>query len=142
MRAFWHFSLILIALIAIVYFSFDDLCANTVQSEIVSPNGFNKAVVFERDCGATTDFVTQVSVLKLKDTLENEGGNVFSASLENKKINNNQDEIVNVRWLNDRLLEIEYDEQAKLINKNIKINNIEIKYTKINQQITSGLADE
>jgi hypothetical protein len=40
-----------------------DMCGNEVISRVVSPGGAYQAVIFERDCGATTDFSTQVSVL-------------------------------------------------------------------------------
>ncbi|HEX5605144.1 MAG TPA: hypothetical protein VFY96_01440 [Candidatus Binatia bacterium] len=49
------------------------------MAEFVSPDGTKKVVVFQRDCGATTDFSTQASLLATNEKLENEGGNVFSA---------------------------------------------------------------
>ena len=41
---------------------FDSLCGNTLLAETPSPEGNLRAVVFERNCGATTSFSTQVSV--------------------------------------------------------------------------------
>lgn len=40
-----------------------DLCGNTVLTTIPSPDARYVAIVFTRDCGATTDFSTQLSVL-------------------------------------------------------------------------------
>jgi hypothetical protein len=60
--------------------SFDDLCGNTIVSTEFSPDHRLKAVLFERNCGATTGFSSQVSVLPADRDLPNEGGNVFSAS--------------------------------------------------------------
>src|SRR5687767_10343542 len=40
-----------------------DMCGNDIQLTVVSPDRKLKAVVFERSCGATTGFSTQVSVL-------------------------------------------------------------------------------
>ena len=37
-------------------------CADTVKAEAPSPGGGYVATVFERDCGATTDFSTHVSI--------------------------------------------------------------------------------
>lgn len=37
-------------------------CADTVKAEAPSPDGRYVATVFERDCGATTDFSTHVSL--------------------------------------------------------------------------------
>jgi hypothetical protein len=39
-------------------------CANEVLSQTVSPDAKMKAVVFQRDCGATTGFSTQVSIIQ------------------------------------------------------------------------------
>ena len=40
-----------------------DPCGNDVVARIPSPSGSQQVIVFERDCGATTGFSTQVSVL-------------------------------------------------------------------------------
>ena len=40
-------------------------CGNDLVKEVPSPNGKMKAVVFQRDCGATTGFSTQISLCHL-----------------------------------------------------------------------------
>lgn len=40
-----------------------DFCGNKVLARVSSPAGQHVAIVFERDCGATTGFSTQVSIL-------------------------------------------------------------------------------
>jgi hypothetical protein len=67
-----------VALVAISAF-LGDMCANEVIREVASPDGKRKAVVFERDCGATTGFSTQASVLPIGKSLPNDGGNIFVA---------------------------------------------------------------
>ena len=59
-----------------IYFT-SDMCGNYPYSEIASPNGDYKAVVFQRDCGATTGFSTQISIVKIDEGLENKSGNIF-----------------------------------------------------------------
>lgn len=54
-------------------------CANDVIAEKVSPDGALKALVFQRDCGATTGFSTQVSVVPADDSAPSGSGNVFIA---------------------------------------------------------------
>ncbi len=54
------------------------LCANTVTKRLTSPDGTRDAVVFTRDCGATTDFSTQVALVP-SGQVPGEGGNVFIA---------------------------------------------------------------
>lgn len=53
------------------------LCENEIFKEVNSPDLEFKAVIFQRDCGATTGFSTQVSVMPISETLPNESGNVL-----------------------------------------------------------------
>ena len=55
----------------------DGLCGNDVLAEVPSPDRRFRLVAFNRDCGATTGFSTQVSLLKLHEALPNSEGNVF-----------------------------------------------------------------
>ncbi len=48
-------------------------CANTVIAESLSPDSEWKAVLFERSCGATTGYSTQVSLIRSRSDLENDG---------------------------------------------------------------------
>ncbi len=59
-----------------VYFLGYSLCSNEITSELASPDNEYLAVVFERSCGATTGFSTQVSMLDNNSSLENEPGNI------------------------------------------------------------------
>src|SRR4051812_3963383 len=54
--------LVLIMLQLTSCFPFSE-CKNQIIKEIPSPNGQFKVILFERGCGATTGFNTQVSVL-------------------------------------------------------------------------------
>lgn len=56
----------------------EPLCQNTVVRDAVSPDGKLKAVLFERSCGSTTGFSSQVSVLPVGET-EDGKGNTFIA---------------------------------------------------------------
>lgn len=57
----------------------DGLCANEIVSEAPSPDGRFRLVAFQRDCGATTGFSTQISLLKRDQELPNSSGNVFTS---------------------------------------------------------------
>ena len=59
-----------------------DLCDNEIVETMASPNGELAVVVFTRNCGATTGYSTQVSILKAGTELPNEAGNVFIAQSE------------------------------------------------------------
>jgi len=53
------------------------LCANTMTQRASSPDGRYDAVVFTRDCGATTDYSTQVTLLSRGAHLPDRAGIVF-----------------------------------------------------------------
>jgi hypothetical protein len=52
-------------------------CANEVISELVSPDGTRKIVLFSRNCGATTGSSTQGTILNQGESLPNEPGSAF-----------------------------------------------------------------
>ena len=54
-------------------------CENTVVRRIPSPDGALEAVLYERSCGATTDFSTQVTVLATGEALTDRSEPVFVA---------------------------------------------------------------
>jgi hypothetical protein len=55
------------------------LCSDEVQAELVSPDNALKATWFIRDCGATTDFSTIVSVHRPDNGYRDAGDFVFVA---------------------------------------------------------------
>ena len=77
-------------------------CHNEIFSEVISPNGKYKAVVFERNCGATTGYSTQVSILPASRELQNKKGNVF--------IQDGHPDWTEVRviWIDDKNLNIDF----------------------------------
>jgi hypothetical protein len=54
-----------------------DPCGNEISQTFASPSGKLKAVVFNRDCGATTGFSTQVSIIPSSESLPGAGGNTL-----------------------------------------------------------------
>ena len=54
-----------------------DPCGNDEVVRVPSPDVKFEAVIFQRDCGATTDFSTQISVLPKGTSLPKAGGNVY-----------------------------------------------------------------
>jgi hypothetical protein len=112
------FIAVLAAACVALYFFFSslpDMCGNEVFQEVYSPSNKYKAVVFQRDCGATTGFSTQVSIINAKDVLENEGGNAYIA-------NNHPNETkLKLTWLAEQSLEIgNSDPNAVTSNKEVK----------------------
>jgi hypothetical protein len=56
-----------------------DICSNDPINAGISPDGECIAIAFIRNCGATTPFYTQVSILDMPGRLPSEAGNIFSA---------------------------------------------------------------
>lgn len=60
-------------------------CGNEPISEIQSPDKSLKVVIFQRNCGATTGFSTQVSILPANRQLPNESGNIMVVDTDHGK---------------------------------------------------------
>ncbi|MCA9864659.1 MAG: hypothetical protein KC432_16610 [Thermomicrobiales bacterium] len=56
-----------------------DLCGSAEISRLTAPDGRHDAVLFEHNCGATTDFATHVAVLPAGAPLGDTAGNAFVA---------------------------------------------------------------
>jgi hypothetical protein len=126
-----HWTLIVIGLFLIPSCGCDKLlCANHVVKEIGSPNGPFKAVVFERDCGATTDFSTQVSVLASGEKPANERGNVFIADGNRGKVPVDSNGAINltVVWKDAGQLEIGYPGAARVFRKAPDYKGVRVSY--------------
>jgi hypothetical protein len=84
-------------------------CGNETKQEAVSPDGRFRAVVFDRNCGATVDYSREVSVLPASAAVPNgeapaDTGNVLRTARQPD---------VNVRWLDARTLEVRYAARAR-----------------------------
>src|SRR5262245_41053749 len=97
-----------------------ELCANSVVAEVPSPDSLRRAVVFERDCGATTDFSTQVSVLRSGEELTNDGGNTFIVAGRGPS--------VEVHWQDSGRLHVRYDPRAHTFRKETAAGGAAITY--------------
>lgn len=53
------------------------LCGNQIINRQENLNQTYDFVIFERDCGATTDYSYQLSILKHGENLKNKAGNIY-----------------------------------------------------------------
>lgn len=141
MKIFWKIliGIILCGLVFIlglIYiispFSAEDMCGNKISITEFSPNKKHKIVIFCRNCGATTDFSTQVSILKVDEKLENESGNIFSADSEHGKAKTDENSSISIKakWLNNNKVIITYDKNARTFKTENSLDEIEIEYIK------------
>ena len=107
-----------------------DLCRNYELQTIYSPDGDRKAVVFQRDCGATTGFSTQVSILRSSEKLPNKGGNTFIADTDHGQAPSGQGggPEVEVRWVSYQEVEVVYDKLARVFRREEIVDGVTIKY--------------
>jgi len=104
-------------------------CGNTVLADVPSPDRRRHVAVFTRDCGATTDFSTQVSVLRTGRTLRG-GGNVFVADADHGRAvtASGRGPWVAVRWLDAHTIEIRYDSAARLFKREARYDETELRF--------------
>jgi len=117
----------------IVFSSFPDMCGNRIIKKINSPNKRNTIVIFERDCGATTNFSTQISIIRKGKKLENEKGNLFSADSDNGKAEVNKYGIIKVQanWIDEKHILIKFDKNAQIYERKNSLNGISVTYEEI-----------
>ncbi|MEO8604332.1 MAG: hypothetical protein ABI629_17290, partial [bacterium] len=120
-------TLALLVFAAVPFWALRDTCANDVLSEIASPDGSRKAVIFDRDCGATTPFSTQVSVLQTGEGLGDEPANLFAA----------EDKLgaagprVAATWRDATHLAVYYEAEARVVKAEAALGDLAISYAAI-----------
>ena len=98
-----------------------DMCANQIEVATVSPSGLSKAVVFTRDCGATTGFSTQISILPSSRALPGEGGNVLVII----------DRVhLSVKWESDTSLEVHGTLPPQVFKQESWVSGVKVSYAK------------
>jgi hypothetical protein len=109
----------LLAITCILFSVRCDLCGNEIGYEEYSPDRRLKAAVFERDCGATTGFSTQVSILRSAEKLPHEGGNVFIT---------HGDLAIRVQWQSNNEMLIVFPPGAKVHFRPSNVAGVSVRY--------------
>lgn len=106
-------------------------CGNTDLVDVPSPDGARHAVVFTRDCGATTGFSTQVSVLRTGQRPRG-GGNalILDDDHGHAPAPPGQGPAVAVRWLAPTELELRYDGRARVFTAVSHVGGVAVTYVK------------
>jgi hypothetical protein len=122
----------LIALLACAGCS--NACQNTVASRALSPDGIHSAILFQRDCGATTGFSTQISVLG-NGGAPSGSGNAYQADDNHgvAAVGDWQGPWANMRWLGtDRLL-IRYATKSRIFAQESEVDGVKIDYQQVDR---------
>jgi len=98
-----------------------DPCENEISQTIASPSGKLKAVVFNRDCGATTGFNTQVSIIPSSKTLPDDAGNtlILDGTVP-----------LRVEWRSDSALHLSGLGAAKIFLQSPSVVGVSVSYSK------------
>ena len=108
----------------------ESLCGNSVITESLSPDKQSKVVVFSRDCGATTGFSTQVSIIDASDALPNASGNTFSADTGHgaAPADTSGGPSVSAKWESNDLIVIGHHPATRVFTKENRVANVRINY--------------
>jgi hypothetical protein len=111
-------------------FGSDDMCGNEIIQTEYSPNKEYKIVTFTRNCGATTDFSSHISILKSDELLENESGNVFSGDSNHGLAKTDSKNLITIKskWLSNDKVEIVFDENVRVFDKDNSVNNVDVEF--------------
>ena len=106
-----------------------DLCQNTVASRSLSPDGNHVAVLFQRDCGATTGFSTQISILDANGKPSG-GGNAFVADDDHgaARVGDWEGSWAGITWLSSEHLLIRYAAKSRLFKQKERVSGVNITY--------------
>jgi hypothetical protein len=120
------------AMLATLVTGCSDACQNRVVSTADAPSGDLKAVLFQRDCGATTDFSTQVSVARGGDALSG-AGNVFVADTHHDAASPASwgGPWVELRWISPKDLLVRYDAKARVFAQNEHVSGVSVSYERV-----------
>lgn len=105
------------------------LCDNETVASLNSPDGERRAILFMRECGATTDYTTQVSVVS--STWQFHGiGNVFVADAYDRGARRGSwgGPWAEIQWTGPRQLLITYDKRARVFTRNDDVRGVHITY--------------
>ena len=120
-RSFVGLCLLVIVLMVLClanFFFCAPLCADTIISESVSPSGQLKAVVFERDCGATTATNTQICFR----------GTAFYSTNQPSFLVFEADGKASLSWKAQKELVIRLPPGAKVFSQETEVSGIRVEY--------------
>ena len=96
-----------------------DSCDNDVSQSVRSPSGGHDAVVFYRDCGATTGFSTQLSIIRAGSRLPSAPGNtlVLDDTIE-----------VALTWTDESELVVAYSAPSTPFKREKLVSGVRVRY--------------
>ena len=105
-------------------------CTNEVLAEVVSPDSTSRAVVFNRECGATTGSTTQVSIMPVGAALPDSSGNVFIADDDHGRAPSasHGGPRVDLRWATSDTLELRHHHLARVFTRETERSGVTVRF--------------
>ncbi len=119
--------------IALLDHLFPDSCATTVIDQVASPSGKLKAVVFQIDCGATTDFNSHVAIVpsdrdvSQKDSLP-KSFFVVDGNHGRAPAGKGGGPEVRINWVSDTRLEIQHHDLVRIISAKASSKGVQVDF--------------
>jgi hypothetical protein len=107
-------------------------CENAIIRTLYSPTKRLKVVIFQRECGATTGFNTQISIISANSDLPDEAGNVFVTDTDHGEAPSSSGggPPVEVEWKGESSLNITYDNRARIFLRKDSQKDVTITYSR------------
>ena len=100
-------------------------CGESIEREAISPDKTHIAVVYLRNCGATTDYVTH---LNLRKTNKIDKPNTYGVILDGEVLSLLGHQRIEVAWKDNEILQVQVPSKSILTHKNVDWNSIHIKF--------------
>jgi len=98
-----------------------------VAEVVMSPDSSKKAVLYQFDCGATTPFTSNVSILDANAPLTSSAKRVFTAHGGSQR-GTWQGPLASVKWTSDVALEVTYIADATVTTQKTSERNVQLRY--------------
>jgi hypothetical protein len=117
---------------AVVFLSgCSDPCGNTVAKQISAPDGLHIATLFQRDCGATTGFSSQISILNAGEKLSGRGNTFVAENYGGARLGNWGGPWADMRWLATGHLLIQYVWKARVFTQKTWVSGVLVSYQRV-----------
>lgn len=123
------FRAVMLALGVLSLAGCSDGCGNRVISRADAPDGLHTAVIFQRDCGATTGFSTQISVLE-PGAEPSDAGNAFRADADHgaAALGDWGGPWAEMRWSDDGTLLVRYASGSRIFEQSQQVSGVRVNY--------------
>lgn len=111
----------------------ENMCGVELGAEALSPSNKLKAVIYQFDCGATTPFTTQISILKPDEVLPYSSGNIFSA-YRGSWTGSWYGPYAEIAWLDESTLQVSYIGDANVTKRTEKRGSVNIRYVELSTE--------